>query len=344
MTTDAETGRRAPRAKPRRWIADELATLDPVRDYEAVWRLTASYGLDDFALNLVYAHLFPHFYLPHHGARPLWDEGDGKVVEHALQRVEDTVRNNLVWWFYGPSHPRTRRSVESVNKLHAFHAKRYPGTFAAQEDYVFTLAFSAASLHRFNLKVGLPGYTEQQKIAAHLFWQRMAELFVDESGNRILGFPADWDDLVAFVEEFESRDWGGSRQGEMVTKAILDQFAYRFFPRPLHSLGRAIVASTLHPNCWTSHRVSPPPRWVRRILLWTTGRMIRLQQVVKPDPEHAYVEDLEALTKDERRARVSSIKAFDEEFARYFRARHGLPPRRRDADTQPPPSRYAAEA
>jgi hypothetical protein len=43
-------------------------------------------------------------------------------------------------------------------------------TFAAQEDYVFTQAFSAASLHRFNLKVGLPGYTEKQKIAAHLFW------------------------------------------------------------------------------------------------------------------------------------------------------------------------------
>ncbi|WP_215453066.1 hypothetical protein [Streptomyces sp. ATCC 21386] len=69
--------------------------------------------------------------------------------------------------------PQTKKSVEDINKLHAFHAKRYPGNLAHQDDYVYTLAFSAASLHRFNLKLGLPGYTEKQKIAAHHFWREM---------------------------------------------------------------------------------------------------------------------------------------------------------------------------
>ena len=43
------------RTKPRRWIAAEIERLDPVTDYEAIWRLTSSYGLNDFALNLFYA-------------------------------------------------------------------------------------------------------------------------------------------------------------------------------------------------------------------------------------------------------------------------------------------------
>ena len=52
---------RTTRTKPRRWIAAEIERLDPATDYEAIWRLTSSYGLNDFALNLVYAHLFPHW-------------------------------------------------------------------------------------------------------------------------------------------------------------------------------------------------------------------------------------------------------------------------------------------
>ena len=79
--------------QPRRWIADEIERLDPERDYEAIWRLTSSYGLDDFALNLVYAHLFPHFYLPSHGARPLnYNHYKIPLMENLVKRaIRDAV-------------------------------------------------------------------------------------------------------------------------------------------------------------------------------------------------------------------------------------------------------------
>jgi flavin reductase (DIM6/NTAB) family NADH-FMN oxidoreductase RutF len=328
MTATGSVSAPARRGKPRRWITAEIERLNPETDYAAIWRLTSSYGLNDFALNLVYAHLFPHSYLPPHGSRPLWDDGDGKVVERALQRVEDTIRNNLLWWYYGPSHPKTRQSVQNVNKLHAYHARRHPGDFAHQDDYVFTLAFSAASLHRFNLKIGLPGYTPKQKTAAHLFWQHMADLFTDEHGRAIMNFPPDWDSLIAFVEDFESRSWPATRSGAMVTHAVLDQFACRWFPAPLRGLGRAMAASTLHPNCWATHKVTVPPRAVRRVLLRTTGLIIRSQQLARPDQERTYFEDLASLTREQRAARSSRIRRFDEEFSRAFRVRHGLPPRK----------------
>jgi hypothetical protein len=217
-----------------------------------------------------------------------------------MQRLEDTVRNNLVWWFHGPSYPKTKQSVANINKLHAYHARRYPGHFAHQDDYVFTLAFSAASLHRFNLKVGLPGYTDKQKVAAHLFWQHMAGLFVDEHGGKILGYPPDWDSLIAFVEDFESRAWPSTETGAMSTKAVLDQFAYRWFPAPLRGLGRAMAASTMHPNCWKTHKVTAPGPLKRKILLRATGLMIGLGQLLTPDPKTTYHEALAAMTRDQR--------------------------------------------
>lgn len=316
--------------RPRRWIAQEIDALDPEVDYERIWRLTSTYGLNEFALNLVYAHLFPHFYIAEHGAEPLWDHGAGKVVERATQRVEDTIRNNLIWWYYGPGHPKTRKSVEAINKLHAFHAQRHPGRFAHQEDYVYTLAFSAASLHRFNLKLGLPGYTDKQKVAAHRFWQAMAGLFIDENGKRIVDFPSDWNSMIEFLDEFERRAWPPNPTGELVTHAILDQFAHRFFPRSLHGLARALVIATYHPTCWRVHNMRVPPKVVRVVLLRVTGWGLRLQRALLSDPVSSYQERLEAMDKSQRHERHRAIRELDSDFAEFFRRRHrlGIPAKR----------------
>lgn len=249
----------AARTRPRRWIAAEIESLDPATDYEAIWRLTSSYGLNDFALNLVYAHLFPHFYLPPHGSQPLWDGGDGKVIERALQRVEDTIRNNLMWWFHGPSHPKTRQSVAGINKLHAYHLGL------------------ADRLHR-----GL-----REPPAA----------FDGIRGDGHLGHP------------------GPVRV-------------------PLRGLGRAMAASTLHPN-YKTHKVAVPGPLARRILLRATGLMIRLGQLAAPDPDRTYYEELMAATRDQRASRSRRIREFDEEFSRTFRACHHLPPRRQRAAGSP---------
>jgi hypothetical protein len=154
----------------------------------------------------------------------------------------------------------------------------------------------------------------------------MAALFVDEHGKKIIDFPPDWDSLIAFIEDFESRSWPSTRTGAMATQAVLDQFAHRWFPAPLRSLGRALAASTMHPNCWATHRVEVPPAVVRRILLRTTGLLIRTGQVIAPDPERTYYEELDSLTKEQRVARSRRIRSFDEEFSHAFRQRHALPP------------------
>jgi hypothetical protein len=143
----------------------------------------------------------------------------------------------------------------------------------------------------------------------------MSELFVDEHSGKILGFPPDWDSLIAYIEDFESRPWPSTESGAMVTQAVLDQFAYRWFPAPLRGLGRAMAASTLHPNCWKTHKVAVPGPVARRILLRATGLMIRFGQLAVPDPDKTYYEELTAATRDQRTSRSRRIREFDEEFS-----------------------------
>lgn len=159
------------------------------------------------------------------------------------------------------------------------------------------------------------------------FWQEMGRLFVDEHGNPVMDFPKDWDAMVAFIENFENRPWPEHEEGHMATHAVLDQFAHRYFPRPLHGLVRALVVSTLHPTTWRVHGVTPPPAPVRILLLRTVGLMLRVQKALLPDPAENYQQQLEALTRQDRRERAAEIRRLNEDFSAFFRKRHGLPPR-----------------
>ncbi|KPM46340.1 hypothetical protein AK830_g86 [Neonectria ditissima] len=170
------------------WIQKAIDSLDAEVDYELIWRLMSCYRSSDFMNNLVYALTFPNFVVTSHGAEAVWRSDGGKVVHHGTQRVEDTETYNMTWWFYGPSDKRCRDAVERINKLHARLARQYPGNFSHNEDYVYTTAFSAILMHRLRERLGLSGFSEKEKMAAHHFWRDMTPLFTVE-GSGCAGIP-----------------------------------------------------------------------------------------------------------------------------------------------------------
>ena len=85
---------------PHKWIDAEIAGLDPEVDWARIYRLSNAYRPNDFMLDLLYAHVFPHFMVPVHGAEPVWRDGqDAKVVERASVRADDTSWHNMLWWY-----------------------------------------------------------------------------------------------------------------------------------------------------------------------------------------------------------------------------------------------------
>jgi hypothetical protein len=66
---------------------------------------------------------------------------------------------------------------------------KLPGRFSYNDDYVYVCAFSAITMHRLRLRMGLPGISDKEQIAAHLFWGEMCKLFVAETARRLKAIP-----------------------------------------------------------------------------------------------------------------------------------------------------------
>jgi len=290
--------------------------------YELIWRLVSSYRLGDFMNNLIYALTFPNFVVTPQGARTVWREDGGKVLRRPTARVEDTENNNAIWWYYGPSDPRTQKAIEGINNLHVRWAKQYPGSFADNADYIYTLAFSAILMHRLRLRLGLSGFSEKEKIAAHHFWRDMSHFFFSEGRIPLEGFPEDWDAMIVYCETFENAPRDGTEQGHLIAEAIYDHFAFRYFPPGLRWLGRAMPVALSLPTTLRAHKIQPVNPILKAIIVFVVGWFMWIGETLLPDPKVAFWTEMENLTEAERRDRKAYIQAVDAKYPAFFTKKH----------------------
>lgn len=301
------------------WIQREIQRLDPETDYETIWRLMTSYHLSDFMNNLIYALTFPNFIVTEWGAEVVWREDGGKVVHKATMRVEETENNNMIWWFYGPSDARTRKSVDDINRRHEYWASRYPGNFAHNDDYIYTLAFSSVLMHRLRLRLGLSGFSAKEKVAAHHFWRDMSGLFYAEGRVLLNGFPDDWDGCMSFCEAYERAEKPFTAKGRMIALAIYNQFAFRYCPPMLRRLGASIPIALSLETTLDTLQIAPVATVWKFVITSIIGWMMYLTELLLPDPKEAYfpskLENLDTVGRRERKDRLTKIdKAFGPDF------------------------------
>lgn len=279
------------RTKPRKWIAEEIESLDPKTDYERIWKLSSVYYISDFLADYIYAITFPNFLVPQRGAQAVLRDGTGKIYSDANRRMDDTTRHMLVWWENGPSDEKTKRSVRSLNNLHRHYAKQYPGNFNHNEDYLYTLCYEATLMHRLRLKLGMSGLTEKQQQASWEFWSRMATLFVNAgTGEALTGFPKDFAAMNTFMDEYENKAWPANPYGAEVTERILEPFAQRHFPRVLHPVARAMVLSMYNDTVLRVFGMPKPNPLVGKLVRLGVRAGLTLTEKVLPDPEESLPE------------------------------------------------------
>lgn len=304
--------------KPNKWIREEIASLDPEKDYVRIWKLTNSYGLNDFMQNFIYALTFPNFVVTEWGSRAIWREDGGKVIDRSTHRVEQTGSANALWWYYGPHDPRTKKSIAGINKLHAYHAKDMPGAFSYNEDYIYVCCFTAITMHRLLIKMGLPGISEKEKVAAHLFWRDMSELFESEGGKPLYGYPEDFDALVAFCEEYENRERPKPERSNLVGVAIHEQFVFRFFPPELHWLGHQLLRSMSLSTTLDTLRIERAYPQAQEVLPKLMGLVFWYQESFFDDPSEAYIERRDAMSAEEKAKVREEIRQLDSAFPQHF--------------------------
>ncbi|KAL2216630.1 hypothetical protein M432DRAFT_621864 [Thermoascus aurantiacus ATCC 26904] len=310
------------KVKPYKWIKKEIEASNPYTEYEKIWRLSIEYGAGEFMQNLIYASTFSNFVANPWGAQVVWREDGGKVLHRATDRMHQMQYNNSIWWYYGPSHPETCKSVEAINKLHEHYAQRYPGNFSHMEDYLYVLCFTATSVDRFRKRLRLPGFSEKQKIAAFIFWREMSKLFYAENRVPLEGFPDDWEGMVRFCEKIENEHLMVTDEGHMIAEALFDQFAFRFFPRPLRPLGRAIPISVALPQTLRAHRIRPIKPILAHIIIFILGTFIWFAETFLPDPTVSYQELLRSRTAAEKAQHDKETRDLDARFPEYFASFH----------------------
>ncbi|KAB8070126.1 hypothetical protein BDV29DRAFT_194328 [Aspergillus leporis] len=297
--------------KPYKWIRQEIEASDPYKDYVKIWRLSIEYtGVGDFTQNLIYAITFANFVGSEWGSNAIWRDDGGKVLHHAVNR----------------------KSVDVINKLHAHYAKSYPGHFSHTIDFLYVLCYTAISVHRLRTRLRLSGFTEKQKIAAHLFWKEMCRLFLVEVHGKPLeewkplidfpGFPEDWDGMYNFCEDVENNYMVATVQGHLIAEALFDQFAFRFFPPLLRHLGRALPITLSLPQTLKTHRIEEIHTVLAFIIVWSIGTFIWIIETFFPDPKISYQESLQLRSPDEKKKlRVQSIE-MDMAFPQFFVLNH----------------------
>jgi hypothetical protein len=279
------------RKTPRKWIARKIASLDPHRDYAEMWRLMSTYRAGDAFMDLIYSITFPNFVLPNHGALAVLRSGTGKVHRFGERRMDDTARHILIWSEFGPDHELTHRSVEALNSLHAYWAKKYPGSFSHNEDYLYTLCYEATLFHRLLRRVGLPGFSEKEQAAAWEFWRRMAPLFRNaETGGAIEGFPPSFQECMAFVEAFENAGRPPNAYASQIDETLIQAFSRRHLPVVLRPLGRSLVLSLLPEGTVRGLGIGAPSGLTKALCRGGFRLFLTIGEKLLPDPRVSYPE------------------------------------------------------
>lgn len=307
-------------SSPKKWIRAEIETLDPEKDYVRIWQLATCYDSSEFMSNLMYALTFPNFVVTEWGSEVVWRDKGGKVVERANSRVEQTQSTNALWWWYGPHDERTKKSVEGINNLHAFWAKKYPGNFSYQEDYIYVCAFSAILGHRFRLRLGLPGVSENERIASHKFWGEMCKLFRAENNIPVEGYPEDFEGCIRFCEDLENTPRPQPEQGNLIASAIYEQFVQRHFPEELHWLGHQLIRSLALPSTLKTMQIDPPLPMAQEIIPKMLAFILWHKDTFEDDPPRSFIEMREEMSDEQRNTFKQKIRDLDKKFPAQFSA------------------------
>jgi hypothetical protein len=292
----------------RKWIARSVARLDPYKDYAEIIKLMTIYRANDAFMDFIYSVTFPNFIIGNHGAEGIFREGKGKAIRHMERRMDQTSQHILVWCEYGPDHPNTLRSIESLNMVHKFWSKHYPGGFNVDEDYTYVICYEVTLFHRLMQRTGSKGFNEQQKIASFEFYRRIAPHFRNVIEDRPIQFPMQsFDDCMRFVGEYEGQKRPKNEHVEFIDKFMISSFARRRFPKFLQPLARSFVLTLMPEGTLRTLGLKRPSKPVAATCRAAFRAFLWMGENVVPDPKSSMPELIrqrDNLTEEEYLARI----------------------------------------
>ncbi|MBL1080182.1 hypothetical protein JK358_37885 [Nocardia sp. 2] len=279
-----------------KWIRAEIERLDPEVDSERIVRLTSCRYLPKSLLlvHLFYTVGFIRFAGPPVSAESVDRNGTGLLYDHGIRRADETMFHLFSWIDDGVSSPASIASLDYVRNWHSGVARNWPmpmHTFQ-HSAAVFTLGFDRLLHH----VAGAPGLSDNERRAQIIHWRSVSQCL------GVIDVPHTWHGMEQLLESYEhGAEFAYSPAGQRLANALIDQFATRWFPRPLHWFGRwlALAFSEKHvvdtlqipqaPTVFTYavRRLARAAVFTRRHLLPDPREVFRLSNIITEHKESA---------------------------------------------------------
>ena len=280
--------------KTRKWIDARIDQLDPEVDYAEIIALSALYRANDFQLAWFFAVGTPQAGINPAGLNAVWKAGDSITGKQPAKRRDDSSDHLLTWFERGPDHEATKISIDMINKYHAHDVIKYSGALDNPAEYIYIFCLNATLPHILMQTAGLKGFTDKQKRATQIFWKKIAVHFTLPADQKSIldhiDFPETFDDMVAYVKDWQARDWPFAEHGNDYTVATYNFFADSFFPKPLRWFGQALCTS-FYPDCVIeNHQIKRPNVMIRAMAKGFMRFAITMADRVAPDPQQTILE------------------------------------------------------
>ncbi|MBJ8344375.1 DUF2236 domain-containing protein [Antrihabitans sp. YC2-6] len=270
--TSVDSHLAASRRQGRRWARDIAARLDPVADHEYLTHLTLEvrYG-DPILTSALYTVAFCRQMAVPSIAKVVYRGGRAPMIQATRKRNDDTMVFFGEFMRQGYSSGRGRAAISRLNQIHS----RFPIT---NDQSLYTLASLALEPARIPAMLGCEVLTATEMDANLRFWQGV---------GRAMGLhdiPDTTTEFHSWTIAYERSTWAWSHGGAAVARAVIDDYAARWFPSKLQWFGRAFAMALCDDQLLAVHRLPTPPRWAR-LFAATTLRAYALGRRILPDPK-----------------------------------------------------------
>lgn len=266
-----------------KWIRAEIEQLDPEVDSEQIVRLTSCLLLPKSLLlvHLFYTIGFIRFAGPPVSADSVDRHGTGMLYEHGLRRADETMLHLFLWVDDGVSGTTAIESLDHVRNWHSGVARNWPmpqHTFQ-HSAAVFTLIYDRL-LRRI---AGAPGLSENERRAQLIHWRIVSERL------GVTDIPDTWQEMEDLLESYEhGPEFAYSEAGRRLAEALIEQFATRWFPRPLHWFGRRLVLAFSEEHVIDTLGIKRPPEVFTSTMRHLARAAVFAKRHILPDPRDVF--------------------------------------------------------
>jgi hypothetical protein len=262
-----------------KWIAAEIQRLHPVADADRIVALTIARTAPPsmIATHLTYTLGFLRFCASPDQSIAVHRHGRGMIYTQGDRRADETSFHMSMWLDGSASPEQISASIARVRRKHEAIGRSWP---MPERAFVHGACAFALTPDLFLTRVlGAPGLSRNEKIAQVTRWCAISQQL------GITGVPQSWDDMQTYLDAHEHSDaFAYCEEGAQLAQALLDQFARRWFPRPMQGAARQFVLALTEPHVLDTIGLQPPPAPFTAAMRTALRAGVFLKSHVLPDP------------------------------------------------------------